>query len=201
MSQERWHHRFMPAAYGAVVDAATGPSRSVSTLGQVSTADLAMHEVAHYLRQSAVHQAIFGGRILAQQIADPERFTKFPLLTVCLASIANEERPTSVSEESVTVYVQHWWDQLIAEPVPDGQATIATMHWHTKRVLHSNQALTLVLWWNGETRSLSSQPVKIGPERYGRFEVAKGRLAFLSEIPFTYTIRTDRTTGQPINFQ
>lgn len=208
MSQTRWNSKFTSATYGPVVDPTTDgdgnlvdPSRTLLDQGEVGPADMVLHEVAHYLRQSAVHLAVFAGRVDAMQIHDPEDFRKFPRLSVCLASIANTEKPTAVTEGEVTVYVGHWWDQLIAEPIADGDASIATMHWHTRRVLQVDKARTLALWFEGSQRSISTQSVVIGPERYGNFINAKGRQAFLSEIPFTYKVRADRNSGALVNFQ
>ena len=71
----------------------------------------------------------------------------------------------------------------------------------TKAMLTADKARTLTIYVDGSQRSLSTKTVAPGPERYGRFELTKGRLAYLSEIPFTYNIRADRETGALLTLQ
>jgi hypothetical protein len=192
VTQTRWESCFKPARYGRVVDPAESPVREMLDPGDVAAADLLGHEVRHYLSQDEVLRGIFGSRIEFMPWRNTFDFTAFPRLGVYLSSAIDEEAPTSVSIEGTSVYVTTFWDAKHAEPVKDGMPSVATVLAHVKRVLRSDKARTLVVSYQNAERSLSSESVRIEGDRFAPVQMT-GRVAFLNELQFTYTLKLDRS--------
>lgn len=196
MSQTRWETRFKPATYGPIVDPADSSVRRLVDPGDIGPGDLVLHEVRHYLSRDSILRGIFGERVEAMPWRNTFNFTAFPRLGIYLASAIDDERPTSVSIETTSVYVTTFWDAKSAEPVKEGHPSVATVLSHIKRVLRTDKARTLVVAFGDDEaqpqRSLSSSSVTIAGERFAPVQMA-GRVAFLNELQFTYTLKLDRS--------
>lgn len=183
---------FADASYGAVVGA--GPARTLVSAGDLGAPDLAAIEVTHYLRQDAVLQRIFGGRIERTMWPSEGDPRQFPRCGVSLASSDNSERPTATSVEECSVFVSTFWDAKVAEVLPDGRASVATALAHVKRVLRATPARVLVVWYQDEQKQIAHELRGIGGEFFGNLNDMQGRrYGVFHQLEFRYRLHVDRT--------
>ena len=197
-----WEGLFRPAEYGPIVDAASGPWRTLTHPRDTAPEDLAACEVLHFLRHDAKLQRVFEDKF--DRTHGPiNNLVEFPRCCVHVSSSTPlPESPTGVVLTRVGIVVSTFWDLTSLAPIPDGAASISTLMGHVVRVLRAPKNRVLTVVWNGSETALAENEMAIEPMEPGIIDGLPDRngitrpMGTAHNVDAKYLLKIDRNTGQ-----
>jgi hypothetical protein len=199
LSHVDWPSRFKKATYGAIVAPSTSAMRTIVSPGELAAADIIASEVVHRLRNDSILQDVFEDRFERVPFISHDDRSTFPKCSVHLNSATNSERPTAIRIEEISIFVGALWSLAYIQPAEDGEASVATVMAHIKRVLTAPANRILDAVYNSVNLSLAVD-MAIGGEGFGPLVTLEGRpFGMVHEVEARYTVHVDRDTAQLVN--